>query len=263
MACRRCELFFIDPYPVMEDAHEKVKTFSFSEHKVISPEVHLRAELTENTRLLPWILEVCKNGRSHLDIGCGCGTVLKGLAERGARCVGVELNQDRAAFARRNARCEIIEKPIELYASPTRFDSVSMINVLSHIPSFDGLFQSVKSLLVPRGSFVVKVGEHAPDAQVTDVFDWQVPDHMHFLGLGTIDFICGKYGFEKVEHRRVPFAEEFFTRDKWLTPGRSALRNALKTTAAHTPGALAILRRLYERKHARRVFSSYIVLSPK
>ncbi len=94
------------------------------------------------------------------------------------------------------------------------------------------------------------------------VFDWGIPDHLHFLGINTIKFICAKYGFKTILHDRQPFSDDFFSRSRWNTPGRSAIRNMVKRVVANTPFALSILARLYDLRYGKKIYSSFIVMSP-
>ena len=135
------------------------------------------------------------------------------------------------------------------------------MNVLSHVCSFDGLFKAIKDLLNPGGKIIIKTGVLAPNVKRTDVFDWEIPDHLHFLGLETIHHICRKYGLILLEHHRRPLSEELFSRRSLLLAGRSTWRNAVKKILAYTPLVVELLRLLYERRHDRRVFSSLMLLT--
>jgi hypothetical protein len=138
-----------------------------------------------------------------------------------------------------------------------------MMNVLSHIYSFDRLFTSISSLLSEGGKLILKVGEFRKDVRKTDIFDWGVPDHLHFLGLNTLDFICRKYDFTIYKHQRIPLSSDIFTRSRFKTAGRSFLRNTIKLALAYTPFALSILRKLYDMKHGRELYSSFVVLTSR
>lgn len=262
--CVTCDLFFISPYPYQIDkVYEKVTVQDYEEFESKDVKGHYQSQIEYYKHFFPIILRECRHGSSVLDVGCGPGRLLQLLRENEYEdIVGLELNTERAAMARENAQCEIVEIPIEEYDPGRKFDVIIMINVLSHIPSFDELFLSVKRLLNDNGKLILKVGEMTGDVKKDDIFEWQIPDHMHFLGLNTIEYICKKYGFTKVTHDRKTLTEEILS-PMWLRmAGRSTMRNIVKRLILYTPFARLFLKMFLDKKRGRRVFSSFIVLSP-
>ncbi|NOZ73040.1 MAG: methyltransferase domain-containing protein [Chloroflexi bacterium] len=261
--CRSCELFFIHPYPHDVDAiHETVTDYDYEDLNVIGPERHYRASQYTYRLIYPSVREYCRGASSVLDVGCGSGYLLERLAEfPELHRVGIELNTARAVYARRVACCEIFQAPVEAFQYDRRFDVITLINVLSHISSFDELFHALRELLSENGKLIIKAGEMGLHIEKGAVFDWGVPSHMHFLGLNTMQTIADKYGFVLVEHQRTPYSQEFFSKQRWLAPGRSQLRNAVKKVIAHTPYALNTLAKRYDRRFGSQLHSSLFVLS--
>lgn len=264
LVCRNCELFFIDPYPTSTaEVHERVVDYSYENLEIVDVNKHYRGERQYYTRYFPLIFEQCKGASSVLDVGCGTGHLLELLRRvPGLERAGLELNSARAEKARKVAGCEIYQVPIEEFKSEHKFDVITMINVLSHIPSLDSLFKSVRSLLSPEGKLILKVGEMRPDVTRSDIVDWGLPDHLHFLGLNTLDLICSKYGFRAQVHRRVPYSYDFFSPERWRVSGRSRVRNVIKRIAVNTPFALPAMARIHHKLRGGRIFSSFIVLTP-
>ena len=263
LACRDCGLFFIHPYG--SSVHEKVCTYDYDDLEIADPaRFHVSSRNYYERKYLSFIQSECMTAESILDVGCGTGALLELLGNENPsmRRMGVELNYERAEFARGVAGCEIYQGPIEEFSCDSTFDVITMINVFSHIPSIDDLFASIRDLLAPGGKLILKVSEMAVDVRKDSVFDWGIPDHLHFLGLNTMNYICGKYGFRIIRHDRQPFSEDMFSRGRWLSPGRSQVRNLVKRVVALTPLALLILRMLYDMRHGKNSYSSFIVLSP-
>lgn len=263
-SCRVCDLFFIHPYPSeSEQFWDSVIDNSFDEIETPDSQRHYRTEINFYRRYFPIIEQDLRYARSFLDIGCGTGRLLELLYKYpNLYRTGIELNADRAAVARKKSGCEIHQIPIENFFSEKKFDVITLINVFSHIPWFDRLFHSIRSLVSENGRIIIKTGELAKETEKRDMFDWSIPVHVHFLGLGTIDYLCRTYGFTKLRHDRIPIAEELFSTETWKSPGHSAARNVLKQIIAHTPLALPFLKWRYTRKHGGHIYSSYIVLSP-
>jgi len=262
LVCRTCELFFIDPY--YNDAQEKMQTRVYGTLNTQGPARHHAASQWTLQRYFPAIERWFTGAQSVLDIGCGPGNLLKLLGERmpHLRRVGVELDAERAAFARASAHCEVYEMPVEHFTSPGRFEVITMIDVLSHISSIGALFAALRRLLAADGKLILKVGEMTPEVKKDAIYDWGIPDHLHFLGMHTIDHLCHKYGFTVVSHDRRLLSEELFSFGRWWGPGRNSARNVVKKVVAVTPFALSTLRRVYNRRHGTSVFSSLIVMSP-
>ena len=200
-----------------------------------------------------------------LDVGCGTGALLELLnnINPDMRRIGIELNAERAKFAKRVAKCEIYQVPIEKFSYESKFDVITIINVLSHIPSFDDLFTSIHKLIAKNGKIILKVGEMAIDVKKDAVFDWGIPDHLHFLGTNTLQFICNKYDFKIIRHDKQMLSNDLFSRRRWNTQGRNSFRNCLKRLVVLTPFALSAIRKIHEIRHGNKIFSSFVVISPK
>jgi SAM-dependent methyltransferase len=258
-------LFFIHPYPFDEDTvHSKVTEYDYEKLRIQDAQSHYSASKSFYQAYFPRIAQQCEDAKSFLDIGCGTGRLLEllGKSHPHIHRVGIELNTERGNFAKRIASCEVSRSPVEQFSYPRKFDVITMINVLSHIPSFDTLFSCIKSLLSDNGKLILKVGEVSQSITKDAVFDWGIPDHLHFLGMNTLQFICRKYGFAIVLHDRVALSSELFSRSRWKTPGRSVSRNMIKRFVATVPFALAVLSRLYDAKHGGKIHSSFVVLTP-
>lgn len=263
LACKKCELFFIHPYG--SDVHERVSSYDYDNLEILDPaRFHVSSKSYYKKKYLSYIKNECTTAKSILDVGCGTGALLELLHDENPniRRVGIELNAGRAEFAKRVANCKIYQVPIEKFVYDGKFDVITMINVLSHIPSFDNLFISIRNLIAPDGKLILKVGEMATDVKKDAVFDWGIPDHLHFLGIDTMQFICGKYGFKIISHERQPVSADLFSFSRMITPGRSSIRNIAKRVVALTPFALLILRTLYDIRHGNKIYSSFIVISP-
>lgn len=262
VVCNVCEQFFIDPYPRDIDIrHDHVSEYDFAEHEICDAETKYLSEVQFYKKYFSLIGLECKDAKSILDIGCGAGHLLERLSTYpGLLRVGIELNKARAQMAKKVAGCEILEVPIEKYECTGKFDLITMINVLSHIPSHDDLFSSLKALMSEKGKLILKVSEMKKDVKKGAVFDWEIPDHLHFLGLKTINVICEKYGFEILKHMRTPYSREFFSRERFISPGRSAVRNYLKKILLYTPFALSFMSKSYDVMYGKDIYSSFIVL---
>ncbi len=260
MQCDHCGLFFIDPYPKSGSRVEAVRSNDFG-HKVADADTCYRAEAYTQLSSLEVIRRYCGDAETLLDVGCGSGYLLERLnKETNLRTKGIELNPDRARVAETQSGSPIIQVPIEQYEQQERFDIITLLDVFSHVFSLSKLFEAVTAHLADNGKFIMKTGELAPDVRITDVRSWEIPDHVQWLGLDTIDYICRVFSFRKIEHMRIPSSESVFTRQRFLAPGRSKTRDVIKKIVAYTPLALPAAKRLHGFRHGCRVYSSFVVM---
>jgi SAM-dependent methyltransferase len=261
--CRTCELFFIDPYPAQGLQHQRVSSRQRPEIEILDCARRYRGERLYYDRHFDLIADECAHAQSILDVGCGTGNLLErlGTVSRMYRA-GIELNPEAAAFARRVAQCEVSETSLEAFRSSRTFDVITMVNVFSHVPSFDGMFASVRAALRPGGKLILRTSEMTPNISRWNQFHWGIPDDLHFLGLRTLDFLCQRYRFAIVRHVRTPFEDELFRPSRWQQMGRNRAVNLAKRAAVAFPPFLAAARNVYQQAFGGRLFVSFIVLRP-
>jgi SAM-dependent methyltransferase len=259
--CGGCDLFFVHPYPTSSHQHSEVAAGESTAIELLDCERRYEGEKLYYQRHFSSIEAECRDARSILDVGCGTGHLLERLAVRPeAFRMGIELNPQAARFARRATGCDILEIPFEQFRGERRFDVITLINVLSHIPSFEGLFRSLRAALSPGGKVVLRTSEMDISVSRWNQAHWGIPDDLQFLGLRTLDRICAQYGFTVTRHVRQPFEEELFRASRWRQMGRSSWLNTIKRAAVITPGALRALKTVYSTAFGKRLFVSLIVL---
>lgn len=261
--CGECELFFIDPYPDDHSQFSTVTDYNYADLEIVSTERHYRGSHLFYQQYFPVIQQEIVGAKRVLDVGCGTGHLLELLAsDTSLYRAGLELNRERAAFAREKAGCDVFEVPIEEFQSDQPFDAIFLMNVLSHVPDISGLFSALRRLLSPNGKVLFKVGEMTSDVKKHAVHDWDIPDHLHFLGMKTMDVICRQYGFRISRHDRKPLSSELFDLSTWKAQGRSSFRNAIKRVVVATPFAIPVLSRVYDMVHGKSFYTSFISLQP-
>jgi len=261
--CNICELFFVHPYPASVRQHERVASGEYAEIELLDCRRRYLGERLYYDRHFPLIAAEIEGAASILDVGCGTGHLLERLANRpGLYRAGIELNPLAARIARCAAKCDVLGIPFEQFSGGRKFDVITMVNVLSHIPSFDGMFRAIRAALSPGGKVLLRTSEMSRNVSRWNQLHWGIPDDLHFLGLGTLDFICARYGFVVTRHVRTPYEDELFLRSRWQQMGRNPFLNLLKRSAVRLPRVLPTLQRLYAARLGRRLFVSFIALEP-
>ncbi len=197
---------------------------------------------------------------SVLDIGCGAGTFLKLVSSYAEKSVGIELNPKRLAFARKQTQCDIYQEPIELFEFQHKFDVILLSNVFSHIDLKKDPFQDIVNNLKPSGKLILITGELDSRVKKGSIFDWGLPEHRQFLGLKTMTYFCQKYQLKIVKHDRKLMSDELFSKEYFLSPGRSRIRNILKKVIVSIPFGLLGLKTCYDLVKGKYVYSSFICL---
>lgn len=262
-ACGNCELFFVDPYPSIARQHKQVASTNKDGIELLDCKRRHEGERLYYNRHFAPIADESADAKSLLDVGCGTGHLLERLANLpNLYRAGIELNPEAAEFAKRVSACEIFTVPLEGFHCDRQFDVITLINVFSHIPSFDGMFRSLRALLAPGGKLILRTTEMSAKTSRWNQVHWGIPDDLQFMGLRTLEFICAKYGFAIERRERVPFEEELFRLSRWQQMGRSALQNAVKRAAVRIPWILQLLKNIYAPCLGQRLFVSFIVLRP-
>jgi len=118
-----------------------------------------RSPLIERVR--GYIRRYLPTAGSLLELGCGTGVILAGLAA-GLRATGIDMSPEMLAAAARNAAgASLVEADITAFSLGTRFDVViCMFDTLNHLPTFESwqkAFGRVHAHLAEGGLFVFDV----------------------------------------------------------------------------------------------------------
>lgn len=133
------------------------------------------------------------DGAEALDLGCGGGIVSEGLARRGAKVLGADMAEESVAIARahcqgQNLNVSYVRASAEELARdmPGRFDVVTCMELIEHVPHPASLVRAAAALLKPGGScFFTTVNRNAASfIQAIVIAEWV----LGFLKRGTHDF---------------------------------------------------------------------------
>lgn len=109
--------------------------------------------------------------RSVLDVGCGGGILAESMAKAGARVTGLDLAEDALAAAVTHAeenavavdyRAQSVERCAE--ESPGRFDTVTCMEMLEHVPDPAAVIDACARLCKPGGHVFFSTINRTPKA---------------------------------------------------------------------------------------------------
>jgi len=144
------------------DARELAR-FSAIAHRWWDPEGEFKTLHDINPLRLDYIAQRCGGfaGKQVVDVGCGCGILAEGMARAGAHVTGIDLADKPLAVARLHqleseAQVEYRQISAEALAaeSPGRFDLVTCMELLEHVPNPASTVAACAALAKPSGLVV-------------------------------------------------------------------------------------------------------------
>ena len=160
-------------------------------------------------------------GPRVLDVGCGTGGFLASAKAAGLVALGVEPSVEAADIAR-SCGLEVQTAQFDEYVARLeanggeRFDALTMLNVLEHVPAPTAVVASAARCLAPGGLLAIVVPNDfsemqkaAVDALSLDRYWVAMPDHINYFSLGSLTRLLSACGFEVVRSQS-DFPMEWF-----------------------------------------------------
>lgn len=145
-----------------------------------------------------------------LDIGCGNGTFLASMRERGWEVLGVEPDPEASRLARERYGLEVVTDTLEGAALPvSSADAITLNHVIEHVPDPVALLEECCRLLQPGGKLVAvtpnveSLGHRLFGARWPHL---DPPRHLHLFSQRTLQACAEKAGLRTESLRgRVAF----------------------------------------------------------
>jgi 2-polyprenyl-3-methyl-5-hydroxy-6-metoxy-1,4-benzoquinol methylase len=175
-------------------------------------------------------------GTRTLDIGCGTGKLVSALAARGASAFGLESSAaGRAICASRGV--EVIASDLfEPGLDGQRFEAITAIEVIEHVPSPTRFLQRIRELLRPGGILFLTTGNWNLVRRETGTPYVMPEGHIYYFTPTTMRAYLAKAGF--AEETRT-FSKHWFAWRRLPARARSVLgvpvRVAAKVTRRYAP----------------------------
>lgn len=163
-----------------------------------------------------------RGDETALDIGCGDGLHTMLIGERVGHVIGIDVNEDFVARARRygkqysrKASTEFIAQPLEKIGFPdARFDLIFSICVIEHIENHQEVLRECRRILKPGGRIVFTVDTLEQIDDPTLIERHTALHHVYrYFRTDTLGALLEEVGFVDVRFEqlfRSPLAKELF-----------------------------------------------------
>ena len=149
--------------PANADPAELAK-FSALAHRWWDPGSEFRPLHEINPLRLQWIERVAgdlSSGKAVLDVGCGGGILSEAMAVRGAAVTGIDLSEKALGVAQLHrlesgvaVDYQLLSAEAMAQAWPARFDVVTCMEMLEHVPDPASVMEACATLVKPGGTIV-------------------------------------------------------------------------------------------------------------
>lgn len=137
----------------------ELKKFSDLAHRWWDPTSEFRPLHEINPLRLEWInAKTPLAGKTVVDVGCGGGILAESMARKGAKVTGIDLSEKALKVADLHSLESGIEVNYELISAeklaerePSRYDVVTCMEMLEHVPDPAAVVQACATLVKPGG----------------------------------------------------------------------------------------------------------------
>ena len=139
---------------------QELAKFSELAHRWWDPDSEFRPLHQINPLRLQWIESLVPlSNKQVLDVGCGGGILAESMAQRGAQVLGIDLAVKPLKVAQLHAlesgvhNVDYREVAVEALAAeqPARFDVVTCMEMLEHVPAPESVVRACATLVKPGG----------------------------------------------------------------------------------------------------------------
>jgi 2-polyprenyl-3-methyl-5-hydroxy-6-metoxy-1,4-benzoquinol methylase len=164
-SCASCHCLFLDPMPAEEEiAHFYPAQYWWNSSKAQSDRplkalesIYRKFALRDH---VAFIVRASGNrsGLDLLDVGCGSGTLLGLLKQRGFRPLGVDFSAEAARIAETENGVRVVVGSLDQAGFPDQsFDVVTLFHVMEHVTNPRSVLAEVSRILKPGGTLVLQV----------------------------------------------------------------------------------------------------------
>ena len=155
----------------------ELKKFGELAHRWWDPQSEFRPLHDINPMRLDWIDQHANlNGKEVIDIGCGGGLLSEGMAALGAKVTGIDLGEKALSVAKlhlfesgHTINYRLVSAEAMADEMPGRFDIVTCMEMLEHVPDPASIVQACAKLVKPGGQVFFSTLNRTPKAWLLGV----------------------------------------------------------------------------------------------
>ena len=154
------------------------------------------------------------------DIGCASGEFLSSISDKVETCIGIEPNKNLGEIARSDFGLEIFTGTLTTFNSQTKFDLVTMWDVLEHVVSPKATLKKLNDLFIEiklnetrdkqaieekRKKYLIlnlPMIDTLPARLLGSFWPFYLEVHIYYFTLQTIKLYTQELGFELIEQKR-------------------------------------------------------------
>ncbi|WP_018626415.1 class I SAM-dependent methyltransferase [Niabella aurantiaca] len=200
--CRSCSLRFTQDVPDQESIGPYYKSEDYISHSNTSKGIisriykRVRARTMQQKAVLVERYAQKRTGRL-LDLGCGTGTFLDTMKNRGWQVAGLEPDADARSMAKQLYNLEVAPSH-ELYElAEDQFDAISLWHVLEHVHALHAYMDQLKRVLKQSGVLLIAVPNYTSrDADIYEQYwaAYDVPRHLYHFSPEAMKVLTAQHG---------------------------------------------------------------------
>jgi SAM-dependent methyltransferase len=210
-----CGLIWLNPAPLESDLHlayanyfthtdapggNSLRDFLFGAYRAANfPIWLLTGVAAEKKRRRLMFLHQTSPGHL-LDVGCGDGTFLNLMRQRGWTVAGIDFDPKAIASARHKYGLELKQGDLRSAAFPAnQFDAVTMSHVVEHLPDPVSVLQEIRRILKPGGQLVMTTPNTAGIGHQKFGANWfgiDAPRHLHLFNRSALSQVVARAGLK-------------------------------------------------------------------
>lgn len=214
-----CGLIWINPCPLASDLHLAYQTYFTHSADAPNPSAKLRDWLysaysavncpiwfvtgvaREKARRKQMFLDATVPGKL-LDVGCGDGTFLNFMRQRGWQVDGIDFDAQAIATARQKYDLTLRHGDLVAANLPeSSFDAVTMSHVVEHLPDPVAMLAEIRRLLKPGGRLVMTTPNTAGLGHRKFGAHWfgiDAPRHLHLFSASSLSEVARRSGLDLI-----------------------------------------------------------------
>ncbi len=208
--CDQCETLITSPRPNEKNIVTYYKSNSYVSHGDSGGSILdliYKGVQRINFRHKHSILSRYTLNKKHLDYGCGTGSFLSYLKDKGWRVSGVEPDSNARSIAQNRYNLPNVYDSLNR-VTETAFSSISLFHVLEHVHRLEVTLEQLTGLLSKNGVLILALPNYKSfDAQYYQEYwaGYDVPRHLYHFSQKSIHHLAKSFGLNIVATHPMKF----------------------------------------------------------